>query len=284
MAAKIRHSTLLLLLLVVAFFLPLVCSTEFVHLYFNYTIDPYTKNYADLKRILVRNQPELRVLTSRALAVRRPNFYDLPARVILCHLNGDLPQDKCVVAFADDDISAMGFRNSTGHWHCIGGFRFAGCTVLPFGENYGELLGEGGHVNLPLVPLGREAAKEGVRLLASYSYSPGGDLGPAKRGMARFIVMIAEAARFRPISNRLADHWEEETYMLEVEANFCINWGKMSFLLIDWDKTTGRTSWGRGHYTAAQELERETGIKSQGDVLRVLDLLVRPRSGYTVPN
>ncbi|XBI97336.1 hypothetical protein VPH35_017719 [Triticum aestivum] len=257
MAAKIRHSTLLLLLLVVlAFFLPLVCSTEF--------------NHADLKSILVRNQPELRVLSSRALAVRRPVFYDLPARVILCHLNGDLPQDKCVVAFADDDISAMG------------DFRFAGCTVLPFGENYAELLGEGGHLNLPFVPLGREAAKEGVRLLESYSYSPGGDLAPAKRGMARFIVMIAEAARFLPISNRLADHWEEETYMLEAEANFCVNWGRMSFLLIDWDKTTGRTSWGSGHYTAAQGLEKETGIKSPRDVLRVLDLLVRPR-GYIQP-
>ena len=42
-------------------------------------------------------------------------------------------------------------------------------------------------------------------------------------------------------------------------------------------------SWGRGHYTAAQGLEQETGIKSPRDVLRVLDLLVRPR-GYIEPN
>ncbi|KAL6875664.1 hypothetical protein ACP4OV_013177 [Aristida adscensionis] len=182
--------------------------------------------------------------------------------------------DTTTLALAHDDLYLIGFTNRSNHWHILKGESgLPGATELPFGANYGSLLGSGGHANLFKVPLGNQSAIHALRTLAGYHPAGTRKLEQAKDAIARFVMMISEAMRFRVFRLTFSgQQWNEETHITPLQAKYVVVWGDLSTLLVRWHRSGGRT-WGGSEADAAKAGPK---INNANEAWMVVDFLLRP--------
>lgn len=153
--------------------------------------------------------------------------------------------DEAKLLVAEDDAYVAGFANRTGHWHTFRGGRCypalpaTACTELPFGGSYRDLIG--GVANLRAVPVGRSSAVGAMEVLSRYDPAATTAAADAKMALAKFMVMVTEAARLKPVRRAVVERWEQVSYLSSDEVRDVPYYGKMSLMILEW-KRTGR--WG----------------------------------------
>ncbi|BAT12153.1 Os10g0570700 [Oryza sativa Japonica Group] len=170
-----------------------------------------------------------------------------PAKWITVRLfgGGDRDDDQAKLLVAEDDAYVAGFANRTGHWHTFRGGRCypalpaTACTELPFGGSYRDLIG--GVANLRAVPVGRSSAVGAMEVLSRYDPAATTAAADAKMALAKFMVMVTEAARLKPVRRAVVERWEQVSYLSSDEVRDVPYYGKMSLMILEW-KRTGR--WG----------------------------------------
>lgn len=246
-----------------------------VHLTFDLSTQTYGDLWAKLRRQLRQpSVPEYEPASVKGryvLGPRRPEFHGTPLGWIMVHVTGEAQEDKTTLAIANDDLYLLGFRNSTEHWYILKSFGgLPGAITLPFTESYYDLVG--GHMNLPTVPLGKQSAIEAVKTLASCcdDFDTTTE-AQVKQALVRFVVMIAEAARFPAIRDTFSSSqkWQQETFIAEKQAKPVVHWGKLSTLLVIWEKYHNWDS-GRGNEV------KDIGVNGPLDALKLVDFLCRP--------
>lgn len=171
------------------------------------------------------------------------SFLPRRAGLIQLRLLAGLDGSSTRLLFRVDNLNLIGFANQTDHWFTLedGKDLMPGATVLPFGANYSQLLGEGSLAeNLAKLALGRAPALEAVRTLGMTSYpssDPSGSLLPLQLAVATFVVTVPESLRIIPVRAKVGQLWEAGTvgYLLEDDdkyADYIQNWGTMSRLLL----------------------------------------------------
>lgn len=264
------------------FFVHLVAQAQAapssVHLYFDLSTQTYDDLWTKLRRQLRQpSNPEYvppNVQGRYVLGPRRPEFRGTPLGWIMVHVTGAATEDKTTLAIANDDLYLLGFRNSTGHWYILGGGfgGLPGAIKMPFTESYYDLVG--GHLNLPTVPLGKQSAIEAVKILASCDHFDTTTEAQVKQALVRFVVMIAEAARFPAIRGTFSSShkWQQQTFITQTQAKRVVHWGKLSTLLVIWKRTY---AWGGDR---ARDVKDENGVSGPRDALDLVDFLLRPEN------
>jgi hypothetical protein len=185
----------------------------------------------------------------------------------------DEDNDRTRLMVRGDTGYLIGFANMTGHYHILNGMDpegnlFPGATVLNTGVSYRDFVGPGGKGNLPGLPLSKDLFLDGIGTLGTYPAVSSDD--ERDEAMARFVVMILEAARIKPIRQRILRNWDVgETYIDPIHAKYIVTWGKMSLLLMCEER--GIPLRGRD----AREL-RSIHVETPADVKNILGIVVRP--------
>ncbi|PAN46574.1 hypothetical protein PAHAL_9G194700 [Panicum hallii] len=185
----------------------------------------------------------------------------------------DEDNDRTRLMVRGDTGYLIGFANMTGHYHILNGMDpegnlFPGATVLNTGVSYRDFVGPGGKGNLPGLPLSKDLFLDGIGTLGTYPAVSSDD--ERDEAMARFVVMILEAARIKPIRQRILRNWDVgETYIDPIHAKYIVTWGKMSLLLMCAER--GIPLRGRD----AREL-RSIHVETPADVKNILGIVVRP--------
>lgn len=275
-------------LAVVAFTTPMAqaAAVPCSHVHFDLATETYadfhTKLNATLHNASYPRHVPSDVYGRAVLAERRAGFRAAPRRWVMAHLRVGR-EAATTLAVAPDDLYIIGFMNGAGQWFVLGGggggdnpnLKFKGLppdsVALPFGANYAELLGRGGHELLYTVPLGNRSAVEAVRTLAGYD--PAAVRDEEIRGaFARLVVMVTEAMRFRVIREAFSQRWDLETFMLREHAKYVVHWAKLSSLLLDWERS-GWQDWGGPLADAVARI----GIYRPNDAWQIVDFLLRPQ-------
>ena len=283
-------------------------ATTFVDVGINLEDDPYTTGFKAVKKLLMENEPKLFVQGHQFFAVRRPVFLGQPDKIIRIHLSGSSCVNYFFVCLSGSFIGQVLTSPFFFSYNCrrVGSGRQVHRGVRPrrlvrdrVYQPRGPLVLLGklslhpglhpalfrgelrpdprprGHQNLPQVPLGRQAARQAVSMLASHT--SGADESGAKQGLGRLIVMLAEAQRIEPIKRNVNASWEGTIHMPPRAAKYCVNWGHMSKFLLEW-KNSGKDdkAWGKSNPVVAQLLKDEAGVSGPKDALRVVEGLLRP--------
>ncbi|KAM0900387.1 hypothetical protein ACQ4PT_020651 [Festuca glaucescens] len=196
---------------------------------------------------------------------------DGPAALIVVNLRGHAPvDDKTSVGMQTHDLSLPGFTNGRGDWHAFPGHEhlFATSTPLPFGDSYEELIG--GLVNLPDVPLGRDAMQHAARVMSAYDPATTADHQPLKRALASLKVMLSEAQRLQPIHETVSSGWESGARVKAEHLPYIEHWDTMSYEII----RANRTGKWDGPFT--KMLETSANIRSEEEALAVVKVLLNP--------
>ncbi|XP_062213659.1 uncharacterized protein LOC133914599 [Phragmites australis] len=240
-----------------------------VHLYFKLSTQQRNELYEPLRRELVDNKPRMVVAGHVYLAPKDARPRSPPARWIKLHLVGETDEDRCTLAFGDSDIYLLAFQNKTEDWNAFPGYDtlFPKGRNLSFSESYTSLVG--GFDRLYTVPLGKPAALRAVKVLSGYNPDTTPD-SEAKVAAATFMVMIAEALRFKPIREAFSKDWESETFLSKAQSKYVVHWGAISYLLWKWERTG---NWEGSEAKGA----RRIGVTNAAQALEMLDLLKRPR-------
>uniref|UniRef100_A0A0E0KHL4 rRNA N-glycosylase n=1 Tax=Oryza punctata TaxID=4537 RepID=A0A0E0KHL4_ORYPU len=138
--------------------------------------------------------------------------------------------DVVHLAVHKQDYSFAGFANRSGHWHVFRGDEavLPNARRLPFSKTYRDLIG--GIENVPDLPLGKAASLRVIWALSSYDADVGGGREVVKRGVATLSVVIAQAARLKPILETVDGGWESGEARMAVEhLPYIEHWDTMSF-------------------------------------------------------
>lgn len=226
----------------------------------------------DLHGALANNPTHTVVYRNKQVPVlaQQRGPYLVPARWILVNLVGT-DGDKTTIAVRDDNIYIVGFTNSRGSWFVFKNraHLIPGSTLLPFGDCYKDLLG-GGYKELEGITLGKENMLKAVQMLARYHPNPHNSYKSLKVALATLCVMVAEAERFVPINETVADRWEDTPRITAMQAKYVVLWSDMSCALLNW-RTTG--VW----RDKGNKLQK-ANINSPGDALGILGLVLWPNS------
>ncbi|KAG2578287.1 hypothetical protein PVAP13_6NG223100 [Panicum virgatum] len=260
-------------------------ATRTRHVYFNLATQPYQHLYTQLEALLKTpsNPPyNPRDIDGRyVLGPRRSDFRGAPHGWIMLHVTSG-PQwvraNSATLALAEDDLYLYGFANGSNHWYFVNSFASGvrGATALPFGENYGALI-KGGHKVLWKVPLGEGSAVFAVNTMATCDRARS-QTGRIKDAFRRSIVMYCEAIRFKPIRMQFSggNRWERRTHISAIHATWVIYWGKMSTLLVAWERS-GRQTWGAPPFeNHATTVRQKIHVGNPADALVKLDFILRP--------
>lgn len=197
-----------------------------------------------------------------------------PPRWIPFDLVGrDEDNDRTRLMVRGDNGYFVGFANMTGHYHTLkamdpNGILFPGATVLNTGVSYTDFVGPGGKHHLPGLPLSKDLFLDGIGTLGTYPAVSSDD--ERDDAMARFVVMILEAARIKQIERRILRNWDVGvTYIDPIHAKYIVTWGKMSLLLMCAEQ--GIPLRGRD----AKEL-RSLHVETPADVENILGIVLRP--------
>ena len=196
-----------------------------------------------------------------------------PPTWILVTLIGRSAQEKVTTAVRNDNVYIAGFSSGRGTWFAFPRFQrqIQGSTALPRTDEYGSLVG--GHGELPNYDISKESILDAVRFLSMYRSAPADDKSYDDNlgiSLARLIVVVAEAARFKSVYNTVAQglQLQQQTQMSKKEAKLLVLWAPLSKDLIDLQKTG---KWVQGSdYRAA-------GVTSQQDAIDALRLLIWPK-------
>jgi hypothetical protein len=215
-------------------------------------------------RQLISYTPNPPSILGRAfLAPRRAEFNGKPDKFVMLNMVSDIPIEKATLAFCQDDVYSMGFKNLSGHWLIMKSFyRVVPLyTKLPFGHSYPELLPPlpgttnnnqevDSHLRLVTVRLGREATAIAFSTLAHYNPHTTTDAA-VKSAVLTLSVTFGEGLRFTKLNTRLVKEWDAPggVYMTLNEARSVVLFGAVSHQLDWWwadgDRRKGvwRTDW-----------------------------------------
>ncbi|KAJ1293840.1 hypothetical protein BS78_01G099900 [Paspalum vaginatum] len=194
-------------------------------------------------------------------------FNKPPPTWILISLTGSAAQEKVTLAMRNDNIYIAGFSNSVGTWYAFPRFQglIKGSTTLPRTEDYGSLVG--GHSKLPNYDVNKEAIIQAVRFLSAYK--PTSDASQLGLNLARLIVVVAEAARFRPIYNTVL---QQQPRITVTEARMVVIWAKLSDAIITYSKTQKWVNDG----STLDEFSK-AGINGPQEAIDALKILILPK-------
>jgi len=196
-------------------------------------------------------------------------------------------QESTTLVIRDDNLYVKGFTGKDGKWFELCEDREPAGEKLPpeyeatklWGCKYDNLmkLNDNDQVKKTLksTKLGKAFAERAVRRLSRYCRVENNDDIPVRLGLAGLIVMICEAARFRPLLDHFAgaDCWEngkglEPKVVDNVEVNLVDliwNWKSMSAALLKWRGSKG-SQW-----------NEECGAKSADDACKYVHLVLKPK-------
>lgn len=206
------------------------------------------------------------------------NPYGPPPTWILIQLTGDKTAEKITVALRNDNAYVAGFSNARGMWFSFPRYQrlIDGSTALTKREDYPSLID--GKDNLVTLNVNRDAALEALRFLSTYK--PSDDGSTLGISLARVIVVVAEAARFKRIYNTVLQGFQQQpqsqALLALTDANSVVLWGDLSQAIIDFS-STGK--W----IQDKKQLEKFTaaGITGPQQAIDAVKLLVRPQ-GFKV--
>lgn len=198
-----------------------------------------------------------------------------PARWIKLPVRGETEQDRATLAFSDNDLYLRAFQNNEGTWHVFKGYEhmFPGAIVInsPYlDETYVKLVG--GHQNLYLIPLGRDAALSAARTLGRYRYGTTPE-AEVKIALVQFMIMISEALRFRVIREHFSYRWETESHLTVFHTKCVVQWTDLSKLLYIYEKDN---VWDISKGTGKKVFEA-IGISNANQAEEIVDFLRRPK-------
>ncbi|KAL6622327.1 hypothetical protein ACP70R_032206 [Stipagrostis hirtigluma subsp. patula] len=137
-------------------------------------------------------------------------------------------------------------------------------------ENYGSLV-DGGHRSLCFYDMGQEQFLDALHLLATYKPSADKDYDRKRLGppLASLCVMIAEAARFKPILWMMSLKWLDSGRLTEAQTKLVVRWSRMSYALLHWDQTQ--------EWEDDDDDLLEIGMQGPNDAIAAINILIWPR-------
>nr|CAB3478063.1 unnamed protein product [Digitaria exilis] len=149
--------------------------------------------------------------------------------------------------------------------------------TLPFTQNYRDII-NGGHGELWRVPLGKQSMIFAARIFARYTpMTPDDDVQDA---FVRSAIMLCEGTRITPIRRVFSGNmWVRQTYISPNDCKKVVNWGKLSTLLVAWQRN-GRRRFGVGTHRIeeiAKQVERSIKVRTAKEALTIVDFLLRPK-------
>ncbi|VAH86700.1 hypothetical protein VPH35_057019 [Triticum aestivum] len=257
-----------------------------VHMTFNLKHGDYAQFIRDFCGVLVKHEtPEM---VAGHLVLAKQNHPAAPKRWMYIKLKGK-KNESVTLAIRDDNLYLIGFQGKNERWYEFGistdvtasilntntPTTFLGCDVT-----YKELLEvhqrQQVRTEMGTLELGRRSAIEAVRVLSRYEQVDNVAVDRVtRRALVRLIHMFCEATRMIPFFNTVVDSWDNTTgghRIREDQVIYLWHWGRMLAALREW-KEKNYGSWGEAAFTA--QLAKQTNVKSAGEALDVVQLLLR---------
>ncbi|XP_044974666.1 uncharacterized protein LOC123442630 isoform X3 [Hordeum vulgare subsp. vulgare] len=155
-----------------------------------------------------------------------------PARLFMITLVGDKCSERVTLAVRDDNLLLACFKNQYGGWYYFRSIYWLEESTVSLGSDgsYQHLLGEA-EDRWRKLELGRESAMDAVRKLSEYK-DQNEVPEDTKRGLARLMVMICEAARFTEIYDTIKKGWDSGCSITERQIQYRDNWDNISRFLL----------------------------------------------------
>ncbi|KAL6865116.1 hypothetical protein ACP4OV_016267 [Aristida adscensionis] len=237
----------------------------------NMTVEPYTEFIALLLRELNRWSTDLWDI--KLLSVQTSQDEEPPHWIVITLIGRD--RDRTSILLRSDNLYLIGFNNSDGAWfatkgnaHLIPGSE----ELLDYSVSYSSMLGldgGGGKYRIPKLALGERYFLDSISAFSNYPAPTRFNLGIA---MAKIVIMTVEAARIKPVAERVNRYWTGTAYLSWRQTKYIVTWGKMSFMLLC---TSEDLPW-RSTVDPDDEV-LQNGVVSVDDALDILGIALYPR-------
>lgn len=197
----------------------------------------YTDFITGLRDTLANHMGEVRDVGGRPVLPRQRHG-NQPQRWIYITLRVPNGREAATTTLAirDDNLYLIGFQNGEGEWYEFG-FSGQSKRMLPVPEStflecdvtYRDMVRD----PLTTLKLGLRDALGAVRHLSGHPYTTTDDGSEVRRGLAKLILMICEAARMDPFYQRVIS--DNGQGIDDQEVKYLRNWGDISVALLRWD-------------------------------------------------